>query len=577
MISETSACGPLDSLRSPNPADSLDGRPVRRLWALLRDESTDLWAVFAYSVGIGLLTLVVPVAVQALVNTVAFGSLVQPVIILTLLAFGFLVMQALINAYRVYAVEIIQRRIFVRVSDDFSRRLLRARIDAFDRIHGPELVNRFFDVVTVQKSAALLLMDGLSLVMQTAVGMILLAVYHPLLLAFDILLILAMALIVFGLGRGAVATAIAESKTKYAIGAWLEEIASHASAFKSDAGARFALSRGDSLANEYLDRRRAHFRVVLRQVSGALALQALASAVLLGIGGFLVIERQLTLGQLVAAELIVTAALGGFSKFGKKFETFYDLLAALDKLGQVIDLPLERTGGERAPSGGPAGLELRKVSFDAAGQDATLRAADFTVSPGERVAIAGAPRAIRAALIDLLLGLREPRSGVVLLDGGDYREFAVGELRDAVVAVRGGEAFSGTIVDNVILDRDGVDAGQARDALRAVELFDELVALPDGLQTRLRAGGSPLSPSQAVRLTAARAVAGRPRLLVIDDLSDRVDDPAAWRAALERLRGAEAPWTLLCFEDDPAVLAGFDRVVRWAGGVLEHDSPEDLR
>lgn len=570
MLNESSICGPLDSLRSPNAAESYRGRPIERLWALLRDESTDLWAVFAYSVGVGLLTLVIPVAVQALVNTVAFGALLQPVAVLTILAFGFLVFQALITAYRVYAIEIIQRRIFVRVAEDFSRRLLRARIAAFDDVHGPELVNRFFDVVTVQKSAALLLMDGLSLVMQTAVGMVLLAVYHPLLLAFDVLLLAVIGLIVFGLGRGAVPTSIAESKTKYAIAAWLEELASHSTAFKSDASARFALSRTDRLANQYLDRRQAHFRVILRQVSGALALQALASALLLGIGGFLVIERQLTLGQLVAAELIVTSALTGFSKFGMKFETFYDLLAALDKLGEVIDLPLEQTGGGRPSSTGPAGLTLHGVSAVTTVHGVALRSADVAFAAGERVSVSGAHPSVRSALIDLVLGLRDPQGGVLLLDGTDYREIAVGALRDAVVAIRGDEVFSGTILENVIFGRTEVSPDDARNALRDVGLFDEFIDLPDGLQTLLQSDGLPLSPSQNARLAIARAISGRPRLLVVDDLSDRVDEPMVLDELMARLSAPGRPWTLICFSDDPNAQRRFDRVLHWeSGGLIE--------
>jgi putative ABC transport system ATP-binding protein len=568
MPTESTVCGPLDSLRSPNAAESYKGRPLDRLWALLRDESTDLWAVFFYSAGIGLLTLVIPVAVQALVNTVAFGALLQPVVVLTILAFAFLVLQALINAYRVYAIEILQRRIFVRVAEDFSRRLLRARVAAFDGVHGPELVNRFFDVVTVQKSAALLLLDGLSLVMQTAVGMVLLAVYHPLLLAFDALMLTVIAVIIFGLGRGAVATSIAESKTKYAIAAWLEELASHRTAFKSDAAARFALSRADELANQYLDRRESHFRIILRQVGGALALQALASALLLGIGGFLVIERQLTLGQLVAAELIVTSALTGFSKFGQKFETFYDLLAALDKLGEVIDLPLERTEGERTSSTGPAQLTLHRISAVTSVHGEAFRSAELTIAAGERVVVSGAHPSVRAALIDLVLGLRDPQGGALLLDGTDYREIAVGALRDSVVAIRGDEVFSGTILENVIFGRTEGAPDDAREALRAVGLFDEFIDLPDGLQTRLQPGGLPLSPSQTVRLATARAISGRPRLIVVDDLSDRVEKRAVLDTLMARLSAPGVPWTLICFGDASGTQQYFDRELHWESGVL---------
>ena len=178
-----------------------------------------------YSVAIGLLSLVVSVAVQSLVNTVAFGNLLQPLFVLTLVVLAGLGFSGVLQGLRTFVVELLQRRIFVRISSDVVHKLLRAKVEAFDGHHGPELVNRFLEVVTVQKSGALLLIDGLSILMQTSIGMILLAVYHPWLLAFDVLLFLAILVVLFPMGRGAVATSILESKAKYELVAWLEEIA----------------------------------------------------------------------------------------------------------------------------------------------------------------------------------------------------------------------------------------------------------------------------------------------------------------------------------------------------------------
>ena len=316
----------------------------------------------------------------------------------------------MLSGFRVYVIEIIQRRIFARVAGDVSYRLLRVRTEAFDHHHGPELVNRFFDVVTVQKGGALLLMDGLSLLMQTILGMVLLALYHPLLLAFDAFLIVSIALIISILGRGAVESSIKESKAKYATAAWLEEMAALVRTFKSGGAARFAMERADRLARDYLAYRGTHFRIFMRQVVGSLALQAIASAGLLGVGGFLVINRQLTLGQLVAAELIVTAVVSGSSTLGKNFETFYDLLAAIAKLGHLIDLPLERLGGETLPiSEQPATVQFRGVTFRMGG-DVVLSNVDWELPAGSRIGLTGPTGGGKTSLADLLLacGSRTP-------------------------------------------------------------------------------------------------------------------------------------------------------------------------
>lgn len=545
---------PLDKLRSPSAQDSYDHRPLRRLRALLRAERQDLWVVVAYSVAVGLLSLVVPIAVQSLVNTVAFGSLIQPLVVLTLAVLAALGFSAVLNGFRVYVIEIIQRRIYARVAGDVAYRLLRVKAEAFDKNHGPELVNRFFDVVTVQKSAALLLMDGLSLLMQTVLGMTLLALYHPLLLAFDLFLILAITLIIFVMGRGAVQSAIKESKAKYATAAWLEEMAALTRTFKAGGSAQFAMERADRLARDYLTYRQLHFRIFMRQVIGSLALQAIASAALLGVGGFLVMDRQLTLGQLVAAELIVTVVVGGFSKFGKKFETFYDLLAAIDKLGALIDLPLERLGGETLVSTStPAAVHFRDVSYKLGGQT-ILNGANWELPAGSAIGLTGPTGAGKTALADLLFGLRKPSGGVLTIDNIDLRDLCLEELREQVAIVHDTEIFSGTVLENVSVGRPGIDSSHVRAALATVGLLDDIADLPEGIRTQLSMSGRPLSPGQAARLALARAIVGRPRLLVLDGAFEKIDEPDLRSEIAERIFAKNTPWTLLCISSHPDLL-----------------------
>jgi len=558
---------PLAALRSrghdPMP-------PITRLRALLQGERQTLSVAIVYSVAIGLLSLVVPIAVQSLVNTIAFGSATQPLVVLTALVAIGLGISAVINALRAGVVELIQRSLFARTAIDVTHRLLRVRAEAFDRYHGPELVNRFFDVVTVQKSAALLLIDGLSVVMQTTIGMVLLALYHPWLLAFDVLIIVAMLFIVFVLGRGAIATSIAESKTKYALEAWLEQIASHLVTFKSKGGPEYATRRSQALLEDYLTYRSKHFRILLRQIIGSFALQAVASSLLLGIGGWLVIERQLTLGQLVAAELIVALMVSAFTKFGKQLEVFYDLVAAIDKLGALVDLPLERAGGEAVlATTGPAAVTLTslRISYPDS-QAAALAIESLEIAAGERVGVTGPVGSGKSTLSDVLFGLRAPDHGAMLLDGFDTRDIPLSDLRQCVSLVRALEVFPGSVIDNVRLGREDSSLADVTDALRRVGLHDELLSLPDGLSTKLHPSGRPLSSRQAWRLMVARAILGQPRLLVVDGVLDQFDHAEERDQLVQLLFGAEAPWTLICVTDEPALLARCSRVVTLRGGQL---------
>lgn len=535
--------------------------PWQRLKEWLRLESTDVWVAVVYTAATGLVSLVLPVAVQALVNTVAFGTLLQPLVVLTLLVFVALSFVTVLNACRQWVVEMIQRRIFVRLAGEVTEKLVMVDPNALNRHHAPELVNRFLEVVTVQKAGAGLLMDGLTVVVQTVIGMVLLGVYHPFLLAFDVLLVASILVVVFPLGGGAIPTSVKESKAKYALVAWLEEVARHQIAFKAGAGAALAFEKTNELVEEYLGYRAKHFRVLLRQVIGSFTLQALASASLLGVGGWLVISRQMTLGQLVAAELVVALVVSGFTKFGKHLESYYDLMASLDKLGYLTDLPVEReTGGALARKQGGASVRLRDVTVEAGLRGRLLEGVNLELPAGARVALVGGTGSGKSTLLDVLYGLKQPSAGYVELDGRDFRDVRLGDLRDQIGLVREPQIFEGTILENLRLGDAGMTVEAASEALEQVRLLDSVLRLPEGLSTKLQTGGLPLSPGQRVQLEVARALAHHPRLLILDECLDWLDDLPEREAVLDFLFSQEREWTLVVVSHSSDILGRCERV-----------------
>ena len=340
-------------------------------------------------------------------------------------------------------------------------------------------------------------------------------------------------------------------------------------------GAEHALERADSLARDWLGSRRKHFKYLFRQVLGALGLQAVASALLLGLGGWLVIDRQLSLGQLVAAELIVTAVLAAFAKFGKHLEAYYDLLAATDKVGQLVDLPMERDLGEsHAPRPGPASLVLRDVAFHYREGAPLLEGIDLTLRAGEKVALTGGTAGGKSTLSELLYGLRSPTQGRILLDGNDTRDLSFAALRRDVALVGAApELFAGTIEENLRMGQPGLPLGELRRMLDVLGLGDAVSRLPDGLHTRLTTGGQPLSSGQRVLLHLARALLLRPRLLLIDEALDSLD-AATRERVLDTLLAPEAPWTLLLITHHPDLLGRCERALVLDEGQL-HALPTD--
>jgi ABC-type bacteriocin/lantibiotic exporter with double-glycine peptidase domain len=308
---------------------------------------------------------------------------------------------------------------------------------------------------------------------------------------------------------------------------------------------------------------------VLRQLIGALATQALASAVLLGLGGFLVLSRELTLGQLVAAELIVTAVVSALSDLGKHLETYYDLASGVYKLDQVQALPTEperEEPGSHEIARGPAQLSLVDVCLDV-GQRALFERASLHLEAGARALLVGPPEAGKTTLLELLYGLRRARSGAVLIDGADTRELDRTALRERVALVLGPEVVPGSILDNLRVGLSTLSSGAARVVLDQLGLLSELGHLPDGLDTQVGRGGLPLSYSQALRLTLARALVREPGLLAVDADFASMGEPAL-SAVLSAIARPDAPWTLLLVGDTARLRAACSQVIELADGRL---------
>ncbi|MCA9187350.1 MAG: ABC transporter ATP-binding protein [Pirellulaceae bacterium] len=531
--------------RIPAGVEGAHKDPLVRLRQLLQPEWSDIWIVLVFAFVVSLLMLATPIAVEALVNTVAFGRFIQPVVLLALILFTFLGFQGAVRALQAYVVEIIQRRLFARVSADLAYRLPRVSQEAVEGEYLPELVNRFFDVATVQKVSAQLLLDGIGLVLSTLIGMAVLGFYHPWLLGFDLLLVASIAFIILVLGRGAVTSAIKESKLKYKMAAWLEDIARCPTAFRTDGGSEFALERADRLIYHYLQARRGHYRIVLRQILFALGLQAIASTVLLGLGGWLVMSGELTMGQLVAAELIVSTIVAAFAKLGKHMESYYDLLAGVDKLGVLFDLPVERPDGMLIDAdAGAVSLVLHAVSYRWPDGEVALEDVNAQVEAGSSLAIYGSSGAGKSVLLDMIYGLRMPSTGYLTIDAADPGDLRPDILRGRIGLARGSEIFHGTIEENVHLFRESITAGEVRHVLGELGLLDAIMHLEKGFDTELASGGHPLSESQCRILNLARAVVGRPGLLLIDGLLDGLADEDL-SAALSFLLHSDRPWTLI--------------------------------
>jgi ABC-type bacteriocin/lantibiotic exporter with double-glycine peptidase domain len=546
-------------------------RPGRKLAELLAPESADVRLIVLFAAAVGLLNLASPIAVEALVNSVAFGGLLQPIVVLAMILAACLTLSAAMSALQYYIIELIQRRVFVRIFD----RLLGAFPGALRRVWDEQdpgtAANRFFEIMTIQKLVSLLLLDGIAIILTAVIGMIVLAFYHPVLLAFDVVFLLAILVLLAAGARVGPRTAVAESLAKHTSAAWLEQVACEHRSFRSRSGSALAHAVGRTLAVRYLTARSAHFRVVFRQLVGGLALQVTAVVTMLGIGGWLVLVGQMTLGQLVAAELIVAAVTGSVAKLGKYLESFYDLLASVDKLAPFDELPRETVGGE-APPGDVKGADLGVlgITLENARRGRVLVDWHLKAGPGESVAVLAGEGRGKSLLARVLTADCTPAAGAVELDGVDLRRWNLAELRERVCLVDGRGLLEGTIEDNIATGRIDVTPDDVRAALAAVNLLEAVRELPDELNTVLDRTGGPLSTGETRRLLLARALVGRPRLLILDSCFDQFE--AADQLAIWRNIRHDYPATVLLLTSRPSTARLCDR---WVTIGLENAPPKE--
>jgi ABC-type bacteriocin/lantibiotic exporter with double-glycine peptidase domain len=371
------------------------------------------------------------------------------------------------------------------------------------------------------------------------------------------------------LGVGAVRTSIRASDAKYDVATWLQDLARVPILFKSNRGDAFALERADQLVGAYLSWRARHFRILLRQIVGSVTIQVLANTLLLGLGGWLVIKQQLTLGQLVAAELIIGVILSGVAKLGRYLDKVYELCASVAKLDALFDVPYEKESGSFfSPGGEPASLHISNLVVSHGNNiDPIIDGLSLQVPAGGKVAIYGLNGTGKSSLADCLYRITTPKAGRIEIDGHDVREVHPLELRSEIALVRGIDLFHGTIEENITLSKDGIPSGKVRDALNMVGVLDDIYALPDGLQTVLKGQAGPLSRGQAARLMIARAILSEPRLIILDGILDWVDE-ATVSGLLQELTGHRAPWSMLVLTHEATVARHFPTSYELVEGQL---------
>jgi len=538
--------------------------PMQRMFRLLRLEQRDIWYVYFYAVIIAAISLTLPLGVQAIMELVSGGVIFSSIVLIIAFVIIGVAASGILQILQYQIVEVIQRRIFVKAAFEFSYRIPNVRAEAVTQCYTPELMNRFFDILTIQKGLPKLLTDLASSVLQITFGIILLSFYHPAFLVFGLALVGILAAIFYFTGPEGLRTSIIESKYKYKVVHWLEEIARSVEAFKLAGHTTLPLNKTENLVNNYLYYRKKHFKVLMTQFGNIVGFKTIVTGGLLIIGVSLVINRQILIGQFVASEVVIILILGAVEKVILSMSTVYDMLTATDKVGHVTDLPIERQTGIILPQTMSVGLSIRirnlKYQYPD-GNKPVLNGINLDIASGERVCLSGFNRSGKDTLVRVLSGILYNYEGLVAYNNISLRDINLNTLRDMVASNFAiDNIFEGTILDNVTMGKTSISLDDVVWALDKVGLSDFVNELPNGLQTEVIAGAKSWSSSIHVRLTLARCIAERPQLLILNDFFSVLQKNEK-RKLLDFLTDRANPWTLLLISNDPVLMEACDRNV----------------
>jgi len=526
---------------------------LERLGGFMRHERTILLTILTYAVTVAVFSLIIPLTVQELVNTFAFA--VSPVMVVTLVGIMAVIL-LFVGVFRVlqfYATDILERRVFVRVALNLAQILPRFKEATFHT----DSISRFFETVFMQRALASLFVDFTNVLVGGLIGMTLLALYHPYFLLFDVVL-LASAILIGVLGKGGLRTTLQMSEAKYDAFHWFQEVADNLLHFKETNSSELVLQKTDELTGAYVRARKSRFRVLLRQYIGSLPIQIMLHTGLLGTAGWLLSQGQLTLGQLVAAEVIISSLLLNLDSVVKRSYVVFYFFTAVTELDHLFSLPQDPAplvSEFPIPQGTTPGLHLTcsGITGTSTSWPSPLEL-NFAALPGEKWAVICPTESTRHRVSVVLGGLEPPLTGTVRYNGIDLRSVSMAEINDrrGIVFGRDLRLIEGSLTDNITMGRTGLESEDLLWALNFVQLNEEIDELPGGLQTVVKENGKNFTPSQQLRILLARAIITRPSLLILDGALHEIPSDIR-ETILTHLCARELPWTLVIVTTDPKI------------------------
>lgn len=526
-------------------------KPLDRFKKLFIVDKKDVYQLLIYAVLTGLISLSIPLGIQSIVNFIQAGQVSTSWIVLVFVVVIGVAFVGILKIMQFRITENLQQKIFVRSSFEFAFRFPNVKFDQLYNFSPPELANRFFDTISIQKGFSKLILEVSTAALQIIFGVLLLSLYHPFFIFFGIIL-LALLYFIFRINfNKGLETSLKESKYKYKVAHWLQEIARNHLSFKNSSLFNFSMHKNDKLVSEYLVNREKHFNVLKKQFIQLTGFKVLITTGLLIIGGILVLKQQMNIGQFVAAEIIIITIIAAIEKLFYGLELFYDVTTSLEKLGAVVDLELERE--KTVPKNSLYYIENDEIKIEAKNiyfkfpdnEKPVINGIDLIINKNERVLIQGENGSGKTTLLRLLSRLLEPSIGSVFMNNVSYKKYCIEDFRAKISIITIDDSpFEGTILENITCNNPAITKKDVIDILDKLKLTELIKSLPQGLDTPMLSEGKRINSASIQKILIARSVITKPKILFFEEPVDKLDKYAAGEI-IDWLTDPEQPWTLV--------------------------------
>ncbi len=496
--------------------------PLQRFWRIIRAERQEVRSIFLFAIFQGLVNLSLPLGIQSIINFLQAGELSTSWYILVLFVLAGIFFAGLLQIKQLAVTETIEQRLFANVSFHYAERLPRLSIEGIRGRYMPEVLNRFFEVATIQKGFSKLLLDFSAAIIQVFFGILLLSLYNSAFAIMGVLLVMVLYIIFKYTGPAGLRTSMEESNNKFRVAHWLQEVGRTLNSFKLAGNTPLPLKKTDELTSEYLESRNKHFRILVTQYKALIVFKVLLAATLIILGSMLVIKKEINIGQFVAAEIIVLLLISSVEKIILNMGTVYDVLTSLQKLEHVTELPTERSNGDEPPAditNTGLSVSIRNLTYKFEGaHEPIINDVSVDIASGEIVCIKGSNASGKTTLLKLLAGFYEKFNGTIV-----YNQMPINNLKLTSLRALVGENFTeqeifkGTVAENITCGRTDITQEELLLVANRAGVSSFIESMPKGYNTMLEPEGQRLPGSVKRKILLARSFAGKPRLLLIED------------------------------------------------------------